>query len=212
MTRPYVQRARAAKTLETKQRILQLSRKHLPTADGLRMEEIAKLAKVSIQTLYSHFGSKAGLLGELFEKEMTDAGVGGFKPVWNAKHGEQALRTMLELTLGFWQRAWPMIEFALRVRRLDPEVGARIDVFDKRRLASLQAICRRLDEEGRLAAGLSPARAARLAFSLSTPYVYEALVVQNAVPAATARELAVRAVIGVVVEPGRKPVLADHIE
>jgi AcrR family transcriptional regulator len=177
------------------------------------MEEIAKLAKVSIQTLYSHFGSKGGLLGALFQREMSQAGLyAGFERVWSSKHGEQALRTMLEATHGFWQYAWPMIEFALRVRRTDPEVGARIAAFDAGRLGDLQVICRRLHEERRLRRGVSAARAARLAFGLSTPYVYEALVVQNGLPLKVARELAVDGVIGVVVEPGSPAVPSDTIE
>jgi AcrR family transcriptional regulator len=212
VTRTYVQRARAAKTLETKQRILQLSRKHLPTADELRIEEIAKLAKVSIQTLYSHFGSKGGLLGELFEQEMNQAGLyGGFERVWSPKHGEQALRRMLESTLAFWQSAWPLIEFALRVRRTDRDVGARIEGFDKGRLGHLQLICRRLQDERRLRRGLSASRAARLAFSLSTPYVYEALVVQNEVAVRIAYEMIIDAVIGVIIDPATEPVVSNHM-
>jgi hypothetical protein len=98
------------------------------------------------------------------------------------------------------------------VRRTDPELGARIDAFDERRLETLVVICRRLDEEGRLPRGLTSARAARLAFSLSTPYVYEALVVQNGLPAAAARELAVEAVVRVVIEPGSRPVPSDPVD
>lgn len=177
------------------------------------MEEIAKLAKVSVQTLYSHFGSKGGLLAEVFEEEMAQPRHhAGFAQTWNATHGEAALRTMVNATLTFWQRAWPIIEFALRVRRTDPEIGARIDAFDERRRETLAVICRRIDEEGRLPQGLTPARAARLAFGLSTPYVYEALVVQNGVPAAAAREQVVAAVTAVVIDPQRRPMPDETLD
>jgi AcrR family transcriptional regulator len=177
------------------------------------MEEIAGLAKVSVQTLYSHFGSKGGLVVALFDEEMGRAGLYvGFERVWSSPHGEGAFRAMLDATMKFWQRAWPLIAFALRVRRIDRELGARIDTFDQGRLDHLGVICRRLQEEGRLRSGLSPARAARLAFGLTTPYVYEALVVQNRLPASVARELAVEAVIGAVLKPGTRPVLSDKVD
>ena len=171
MARRYLQLARADKTRETHRRILQVARKHLPTADDLRMEELAKLARVSVQTLYSHFGSKGGLLATLFEQEMAEAGT---RIDLDLTDGVGALRAQLTTTFAFWRQAWPLIAFALRVRRTDPELGARIDAFDQRRLARLTEICRRVRADGRLARGLTPATAARLAFSLSTPYVHEA--------------------------------------
>jgi len=173
--RSYVQRARAAKTQETRDRILRVARTHLPGADELRMDDLASVARVSVQTLYSHFGSKGGLLATLFEQEMAEAGTHTeFEHVWRTGDGEAALRAMLEATFAFWRRAWPLIAFALRVRRSDRELGERIDVFDQRRLARLVEICRRLRTQHRLVSALSPAGAAQLAFSLSTPYVYEA--------------------------------------
>jgi AcrR family transcriptional regulator len=168
---------------------------------------------VSVQTLYTHFGSKGGLLAAVFDEEMAEPRHHiGFGRAWKSRHGEAALRSMLEATLTFWQRAWPMIEFALRVRRTDTELGARIEAFDERRLETLLVICRRIDDEGRLRRNLSAARAARFAFGLSTPYVYEALIVQNGLPITVARGLAVEAVMAVVIEPGSRPVSGKPID
>jgi hypothetical protein len=53
--------------------------------------------------------------------------------------------------------------------------------------------------------GLTAPNAARLAFALTTPYVYESLVVHNGVRAAAARGLVIDAVVSAVVRPGTKP-------
>ena|SRR5437588_3224045 len=213
MTRPYAQRARAEKARETRQRILEAAQGRLPAADELRVEEIARLAGVSVQTLYSHFGSKGGLLLALFDELMREGGLyAGFERVWRSKHGETALRAMLEATLRFWESAWPLVEFGLRVRRVDRELGARINRFDESRLGDLIVICRRLREEARLATGLSVDGAATLAFGLTTPYVYEALVVQNGMPAPAARARVQEAVVATIVRPGSRPVPADRID
>ena len=193
--------------------MLAAARSLLPTANALRAEEIAGLAEVSVQTLYSHFGSKGGILVAVFDELMGEAGLrAGFERVWRTNHGEAALREMLEATLGFWRDAWPVIAFGLRVRRIDPELGARIETFDKSRLGHLLVICRRLEEEKRLPRGLAAERAARLAFGLTTPYVYEALVVQWGMPASAAAALVVEAVARAVLKPSSQAVHTKGID
>jgi len=198
--------------METRRRILAATRRHLPAADLLHVEEIADLAKVSVQTVYTHFGSKGGLLVALAAETQKEAGLLGFERVWSSNHGEAALRAMLESTFELCDYAWPYIAFTLRVRRSDSELDALITRYDKSRLLHLIVICRRLQKEGRLAGRLTTAQAARLAFSFTTPYVYEALVVQNGLPPRVARALVVDAIIGAVVRPGSQAVPTDKID
>jgi len=198
--RSYTQRARADKTAQTRARILRAARELLPHADALGVEEIARRARVYAPTVFSHFGSKAGLLSALVDQVQGEAGLfAGFERVWQSPDGEAALRTMIEATFRFWQQAWTFVEFGLRVRRTDPELGARFDRLDRSRLGHLVVICRRLRQELRLRRGLTPAQAGRLAFALSTPYVYEALVVQGGTSAPAAERMVVDAVVGAVV-------------
>ena len=209
----YVQRSRAEKANETRERILAAARELAPQADALKVEEIARRAGVSLPTLYSHFGSKVGLLTALIGEIEREAGLfAGFSRVWKSTDGEAALRTMLDLTLSFWERAWTYIAFCLRVRRTDPDLGERFDRIDASRVGHLVVICRRLREEGRLRPGVSPERAGRLAFALTTPYVYEALVVQSGVPARAARRMVVEAATGAVVRPDTPAVRAEGID
>jgi TetR/AcrR family transcriptional regulator, regulator of cefoperazone and chloramphenicol sensitivity len=206
MTRIYTQRLRADKFAQTRTRILVAARELLPEADGIKVEEIARRAGVSVPTLYSHFGSKVGLLSALVGEIEKEAGLFvSFERVWRCHDGEAALRTMLEATLRFWQQAWTFVDFGLRVRRADPELGARFDRLDRSRLGHLVVICRRLRDERRLRAGVTPARAARLAFALTTPYVYEALALQGGVSALAARRLVVDAAVDAVILPGTNP-------
>ena|SRR5438270_63747 len=212
MTRAYQQRARAEKSSDTARRIVAAARTLMPNADEFQVDEIARLAGVSVPTVYSHFGSKGGLLSALVGQIESELGLfAGFGRVWECRDGESALRTMLASTLDFWRQAWTFIEFALRTRRTDPEVGARIDRLDRSRLGHLVVICRRLGEEGRLMPGLTPASAARLAFALTTPYVYESLVVHNKVRAVAARGLVIDAVVAAVVRTGTTP-RPSHID
>lgn len=211
--RTYTQRVRAEKALETRRRILAVAREQLPKADALRVEEIAQLAEVSVQTIYTHFGSKGGLLLAMADEVEKEAGLyAGFEAIWRSRHGEAALRTALDAAWQLWQSAWDFIAFSLRARRTDPELRARLEGFDKSRLGHLEVICRRLQEEDRLADGLSAGRAARLAFALTTPYVYEALVVERGVPAQAARGLVVESVARAILKPGSQPIPAETIE
>jgi AcrR family transcriptional regulator len=212
-SRTYTQRVRAERALETRRRILAVAREDLPTADALRVDEIARRAGVSVQTVYSHFQSKGGLLVALVDKIEKEAGLyQGFEAIWRSTDGEAALRAALEAALDLWEDAWDFIAFTLRVRRTDAELGLRIEGLDKSRLGHLRVICRRLQEESRLASGLSAGAAARLAFALTTPYVYEALVVKAGMPARVARRHVVEAVARVVLRPGSTPVHADRID
>jgi AcrR family transcriptional regulator len=213
MTRPYKQGLRAEKSAETRTRILAAARELMPEADHLQVEDIARRAGVSVPTLYSHFGSKGGLLSALTGQVESEAGLfAGFARVWQCRDGEAALRIMLDSTMRFWQEAWTFIEFALRVRRTDEELAARIGRLDESRLGHLEVICKRLRQEGRLRPGVTPAKAARITFALTTPYVYEALVVHGGLPSRAARQIAVDAAVGAVISPETEPVQVSAID
>jgi AcrR family transcriptional regulator len=212
-TRPYTQGARAAKSAATRARILAAARDLMPDADQLQVDEIARRAGVSVPTLYSHFGSKGGLLAALIGQVEAQAGLfAGFGRVWQCHDGEAALRTMLAATLTFWEEAWIFVEFGLRVRRTDEELAARLDRIDASRLGHLVVISRRLRQEGRLKPRMSPAKAGRVAFALTTPYVYEALVVKGGLLANTARSIVVDAAVGAVIDADTNPVVTSVID
>ena len=173
-----MQRSRAEAAGETRARILAAARELLPAGSALRVGEIAARAGVSVQTLYTHFGSKSGLLMASVTDVEREAGLeAGFERVWSSPTAETALREMVAGTFRFWHRAWPYVEFTVRARRTDPVVREQVGRLDASRHAHLVSLCGQLQGGGRLRSDLSPERAADLAFALTTPTVYEELVV-----------------------------------
>ncbi len=213
MARSYTQRLRAEKSTQTRAAILAAARDLFAEADELKVDQIAHRAGVSVPTLYTHFESKGKLLSAVVGEISREVGLfAGFERVWRCHDGESALRTMLETTFRFWHRAWSLAEFGLRVRRIDPELGARFDRLDESRLGHLVVICRRLAQEGRIKTRTSPARAARAAFALTTPYVYEELVVHGGLPVSSAARIAVDAALDAVIRRGSDPVRSERID
>jgi AcrR family transcriptional regulator len=167
---------------------------------------IAKHAGVAIQTIYDQFGSKGSLLIAVVNDVQESVGLfAAFQKVFDSPDGETAMRRMIEATMSFWDRAWPYLAFLLRSRRIDPVVSREMDFIDRLRNAHLWAITTRLAQERRLRPSETAGSAADQAFALTTPTVYEELVVRRGASAASAVETATRAVLGAIVEPGTEP-------
>src|SRR2546421_12451264 len=124
MTRPYEQRLRADKTAATRARILSATRALLPKAEQLNVDEIARRAGVFVPTLYSHFGSKGGLLSALTNQISREAALyAGFERVWACTDGAAALPTMVAATFGCWPGAWDSVRFGLRASSSVAQLG-----------------------------------------------------------------------------------------
>jgi AcrR family transcriptional regulator len=186
----------------TRARIIETARQLLPASADLPVDEIAARAGVSVQTLYTHFGSKRGLLLAVIDTLQRDVGLySDFDHVWSSHDGETALRRMLEATLRLWHRAWPFVSFTERVRRTDEEIRRHMLDVDGYRRANLVTITERLEQEGRLRTGLDAGSAAQLAFALSLPSVYEELVVLRGWPLERAADKIVTTVTSALVDP-----------
>lgn len=192
----------------TRVRILEAARDLLPESSSLPVDAIAAHAGVSVQTLYTHFGSKRGLLLAVIDSVQHEAGLyDDFDSVWQSPDGETALRRMVEATLKLWDRAWPIVQFAERARRADPEIQAHLREVDGYRRANLVSIAERLAVEGRLRPPRDAAMAADLAFALSLPAVYEELVQVRTWPLARAVSTVAQSVVTALLDPATEPVL-----
>jgi len=206
MPRAYRQNRRADAAAETRRRIVETTGRLLPLRSEMSVDEIAREAGVSVQTLYTHFGSKRGLLLAVIDSQQRDAGLySGFDRVWASPDGETALRLMVHATFELWDGAWPFVEFLLRARRNDREVGDQLRAVDTMRKSHLWIICRRLAVEGRISSGRAPEWAADVAFALSTPTVYEELVRVAGWDVTAAADAAAGAVVAVVIDPRTRP-------
>jgi AcrR family transcriptional regulator len=195
---------RAAARAETRARILAAARELIPGAGAsLPITSIARHAGVAIQTVYDQFGSKGGLLIAVVNDVQRSYGLfGAFRAVFESPDGEVAMRRMIDATVSFWHQGWPYVEYLLRSRRVDPVVGREMAFIDRLRHAHYWAITTRLSDEGRIRVGETADSAADQAFALTTPTIYEELVVFRGATATSAVETTTRAVLGVILEPG----------
>ena len=206
MPRSYRATVRAASAAATRSRILEAARRQLPGGIDIPVDRIAALAGVSVQTLYTHFGSKRGLLMAVIDAVQRDAGLyADFDRVWQSPDGETALRRMLDATFQLWDGAWPFVEFSERARRTDPEILRYMRDVDGYRLGNLRSITERLALEGRLRSGVDAEAAADLAFSLSTPSTYDELVRVRGWSLARATEGVIESIVAGLIDP-RAPV------
>jgi AcrR family transcriptional regulator len=204
--RTYRQGRRAETRAETRARILAAAQELIPNAgSSLPVADIARHAGVAVQTIYDQFGSKGGLVIGVVNDVQRSAGLfEAFRLVFRSGDGEEAMRRMIDATVTFWGRAWPYVEFLIRMRRIDPVVGREMDFIDRLRNAHYWAIAKRLEDEGRLRTGLSAAEAADQAFALTTPTVYEELAVRRDATSASAVDTVTRAVLAVILQPGAR--------
>lgn len=210
MTRTYTPRIRAATTAQTRERIIAVALELLPTASDVSVDRIANEAAVSVQTIYTQFGSKRGLLIATIDAAQRDAGVYvDFGEVWSSPDGETALRRMVEATIRLWDRLWPLVAFTERARRSDVEIGRHMAEVDGYRRDNLCSITRRLEAEGRLRDGRSFDRAADLTFALTTPSVYDELVRARSWPLDMAVAAVVESAAMAVIELGSRSQLAE---
>jgi AcrR family transcriptional regulator len=192
----------------TRARIVDAARELLPSGATVPVDAIADRAAVSVQTLYSHFGSKRGLLLAVIDSVQQDAGLyADFELVWSSPDGETALRRMLEATIRIWDGAWAIVGFAERARRVDPEIQGHLREVDGYRRSNLISIAQRLAVEGRLRTGHDAATVADLAFALSLPSVYEELVLVRGWPLERAVSTVTESVVTAVIDPATVPVL-----
>jgi AcrR family transcriptional regulator len=193
----------------TRQRIIRTTRQMVKRGSDLPIDEVASRAGVSVQTIYSNFGSKRGLVLAAIDDMQREIGLyDEFEAVFGSPHGEAALRRMLHATVRLWDRGWPLVAFTLRTRRIDKDLGAQLAEVDTMRRTHLWVICRRLDAEGRLRTPGAAEPAADVAFALSTPTVFEELVHVRGWPADHAADTIAGIVVEAIVNPAT-PAVTD---
>lgn len=202
MPRAYACRSRAQSAARTRASIVEVARELLPSGAALSIDAIAAAAGVSVQTLYTHFGSKRGLLVAVIDTAQRDVGLYvDFERIWQSPDGETALRRMLEATFRLWDRAWPLVAFTERARRTDDEIERYGREIDGYRLSNLRSITNQLAREGRLRPGIDAEQAADLAFAQSMPSVFQQLVLVRGWPVERATSVIIDAAAISIIDP-----------
>jgi len=179
--RPYNAQLRQEQAQLTRQRILDAARRLLVrgTYSSVTIEEIATEAGVAYQTVYAIFGTKLRVAQALIET--------GFPDVAEALKLFEALGDSTEIELWFRtgarinRRIYEYCADLLRFMREsgDPSLLARYrqrqeEVFTA--MAEQYPIARAVQQSGRLLAGVSPAEAVAVIWSMCSPDIYNQLV------------------------------------
>src|ERR1700722_16646353 len=132
-----------------------------------KVDQIAKLSRVSPATVYAQCGGKQGLLRSLMDSWTQSPPV--VKSLQESLAGDDAARVMQALAAGYLQitRQWgDVIQVVIDVAPHDDESGAVLATAQRRHNRNLTAICRHLEDIGALRDGVD----ARLARQIITYY------------------------------------------
>src|SRR5262245_59645361 len=160
--RGYRQSLRAEAALETRQRILDVTREGFARVpiENEGLEDVAKRARVARSTIYKIFGSRQGLMIALAEDLLRRGGFDQLGRAFRNPDPRVALESSLRESAHLYA-AQHDVGRAIRIlAALDPEVAhgaARLDVGCK---AGMVDLTRRLDAKGYLREVVSQAEAA----------------------------------------------------
>ncbi len=146
-------------------------------ATPIRM--LARRAGVSPQTIYTTYGSKAGVLAGLPDLVDHEAGV---VDLFEARHRTREPSQLIGLLASISRRIRDRCGDVLKVLRsgaaVDADVSATMAEALRRQRLGVEAIIEQVHAEGALAPHLTAARAADIAFALMSYDVCDALVDQ----------------------------------
>src|ERR1700677_3894288 len=132
-----------------------------------KVEQIAKLSRVSPATVYAQCGGKQGLLRSLMDSWTQSPPV--VESLQESLAGDDAARVMQALAAGYLQitRQWgDVIQVVIDVAPHDDESGAVLATAQRRHNRNLTAVCRHLEDIGALREDVD----ARLASRIITYY------------------------------------------
>jgi AcrR family transcriptional regulator len=184
MTRRYVQRARAEAAQQTRRQILDAARATLLEATRLDFSvgDVATAAGVARSTVYSVFGTRAGLLGALADDALGRAGIGEVIAAYQRPDAVEALEGSIRANCRMCRRP------PLRPPRREVEPLAR---SQGDRSMAMGELSRRLADQGRLRADMDTAQAARVLSVLTTFWTFDDLHVAGGLDAAATADVLV---------------------
>lgn len=144
------------------------------------MRDIAAEAGVAVQTLYSTFGSKAGVLRGLIDLVDEEAGVIPlFEAMMRAEDPRDALPLFARIRRQIREQCGDIIEMMRAGARVDAEIATAWDEGMRRRHAGLMRLVDRLASAGALRPDVDQQQAADILAALVTDDVCDVLVTQR---------------------------------
>jgi AcrR family transcriptional regulator len=146
----------------------------------VRLEDIARAARLSRQAVYLHFAGRADLLVRLVEHIQARLGVPArLARIDGAASGAGMLDELVRFSADYTPLMYPFARALDAIRRHDPAAAAAWDARLQSRLARARAIARRLHVDGRLARGVTVAVATDLIWTMTSIATWEDLVVRR---------------------------------
>jgi AcrR family transcriptional regulator len=187
-SRTYDNSGRAAHAQETRRRAVAVAYELLLDKGyaATKLSDVAARAGVSVETIYKGFGSKAALTKQVYDVTLA----GDDEPVPMSERPEikaivdepdprrkAALYAALGRRLG--ERLGSLLAVLLRARGADPDLEAFARTIAEERLAGSGAFVGLLADAGALRPGLDSARARDLLWALTSPELYQLLVIER---------------------------------
>ena len=145
---------------------------------------IARKAGVSVETIYKGFGGKPGLVRAIVERGL--AGDGPVPAEQRSDHirdtepdPRQILTAWGTFTAEIGPRVAPILTLARDAAASDPDIAAVLEQISAARLARMTVNARGLSDAGHLRPGITPAEAADILWTYSSPELYELLVISR---------------------------------
>ncbi len=157
-TRKYQQRRRAEAAHQTRERILKALAERLRTAptESPSLDTIADLAGVSRSTIYTVFGSRAGLFDAFTTSLWERTGLAELSAAVEVPDARDHLRRGIHAACRMYAGDIEVYRVLFSMARLDPDsVGGAVDAKEQNRSGGIEYLARRLDEQGALLPGVT---------------------------------------------------------
>lgn len=185
-TRKYEQRLRAESAEETRRRILDAVYQLLRSApaEGVNIDQVARVARVARSTVYVVFGSRAGLFGALGTDLLQRGGFDGILRVGAQPDARETLRCGIRGVVERYAANRDVLRTLHSMARLDAEaVGGAIHEMEQGRTAVLTTWAHKLHEQDILRPDVTVAAAAHLLCLLTSFDSFDLLYTDRALPA-----------------------------
>jgi AcrR family transcriptional regulator len=177
-TRKYDQKVRAEAALQTRRRILDAMSERLRTAptEPLSLDKVADLAGVARSTIYTVFGSRAGLFDAFATDLWERNGLADLTAAVETPDARAHLRGGLLAACRMLAGDLAVYRVLFSMARLDPDsVGGAVAARERNRSGGMAYLARRLDEQGALRPGISREQAADLLWMLCSFEAFDLL-------------------------------------
>lgn len=177
-TRQYQQRRRAEAAQQTRERILAALADRLRTAptEAPSLDKIADLAGVSRSTIYTVFGSRAGLFDAFATALWEGNGLAELTAAVEVPDARDHLRRGIHAACRMFAGDIEVYRVLFSMARVDPDsVGGAVEAKEHNRSGGMSYLARRLHQQGALLPDVTPEHAADVLWMLCSFEAFDLL-------------------------------------